>query len=69
MLIGTPVVYGKTTEMLIGIPVVYGKTTEMLISTLVVYRKTTMIHILGKKLYIVINSQSRLARDSCFDRK
>jgi len=41
----------------------------MLIGTLVVYGKMTMMHVLWKKLYIIINSQNRLARDSCFDRK
>ena len=33
--------------MLIGTHVVYGKTTEMLIGTFVVYRKTTMMRLVG----------------------
>jgi len=43
----------------LSIFVIYRKATEMLIGSTV-----PMMHVLWKKLYIVINSQSRLARDS-----
>jgi hypothetical protein len=49
--------------MLIGTPFVYGKTTEMLIGTLVVYRKTTRMHSANARALVQLKLLPRLFLD------
>jgi hypothetical protein len=49
--------------MLIGTPFVYGKTTEMLIGTPVIYRKTTMMHSANASALVQLELLPRLFLD------